>query len=158
MGRLCLRRVSSEYVRARLQPCRKEGDANRALAPEDNARFTALRMVRPPESIRVDLQGERPARVYLRGMRGKVLTASGPWRTSGDWWQETPWHQDEWDLEVEVASSLVVAQHAAPASRRRLNDPHKEDSERRQSGSQRALCRVFFDAPSQSWFLRGIYD
>ena len=39
-------------------------------------------------------------RISFRGMRGEVVAASGPWRTSGDWWQEDPWQQDEWDLEI----------------------------------------------------------
>ena len=62
---------------------------------------TGLRVMRPAQAVRVELRGEQPARVYLRGMRGEVVAASGPWRGSGDWWQEDSWHQDEWDLEIE---------------------------------------------------------
>ena len=28
-----------------------------------------------------------PCRIRFRGMCGNVVTASGPWRTSGDWWE-----------------------------------------------------------------------
>jgi len=27
-----------------------------------------------------------------------VLNASGPWRTSGNWWTPSPWNRDEWDI------------------------------------------------------------
>ena len=39
----------------------------------------------------VELQRRMPARVSFRGMRGEVVAASGPWRTSGDWWREDAW-------------------------------------------------------------------
>jgi len=122
------------------------------------ATLTALRVMRPPQAVRVEMRNEQPARVYLHGMRGEVVAASGPWRSSGDWWQEDAWHQDEWDLEIEFpALSLVVAQHAAPV-------PHKQKSEQSQpdtqssTGPQRGLYRIFYDALLQGWFLRGVYD
>jgi len=65
--------------------------------------------MRPAQPVRVELQNEQPAKVYLQGMRGEVVSASGPWRSSGDWWQEDPWRQDEWTLEIEFVP--VGAQH-----------------------------------------------
>lgn len=119
---------------------------------------TGLRVMRPAQAVRVEMRDEQPARVYFRGVRGEVVTASGPWRSSGDWWQEDAWHQDEWDLEIEFsAPSIVAAQHAAPVP------PHQK-SERsqpnKQSGtsSQRGLYRIYYDALRQEWFLRGVYD
>lgn len=30
---------------------------------------------------------------------GAVVTAAGPWRTSGDWWRgRESWDRDEWDV------------------------------------------------------------
>jgi protein ImuB len=117
-----------------------------------------FRAIRPPQLVRVELQDEQPVRIYLRGMRGKVVASSGPWRSSGDWWQEDAWHQDEWDLEIEFpAPSIVAAQHAAPVL------PHQK-SERSQANqrdgicSQHGLYRVFYDSFQQQWFLRGVYD
>ncbi len=34
-------------------------------------------------------------------MRGDVIAASGPWRSSGEWWQEDGWDFDEWDLAID---------------------------------------------------------
>ena len=58
----------------------------------------AFRYFRPPLAATVDLQNDRPARVTASGIHGKVLNASGPWRTSGDWWTPAPWNRDEWDI------------------------------------------------------------
>lgn len=58
----------------------------------------AFRYFRPPLAATVELQNDRPARIAAIGVHGKVLTAAGPWRTSGDWWTAFPWNRDEWDL------------------------------------------------------------
>jgi hypothetical protein len=87
-------------------------------------------------------------------MRGEVVAASGPWRTSGDWWQEDAWQQDEWDLEIEFPpSSDAGAQHGCAPARRNLNLLETEHSTPR-----RGLYRIYFDALRQGWFLRGLYD
>ena len=120
--------------------------------------MTALRVVRPAQAVRVEMRDEQPARVYLRGMRGEVVASSGPWRSSGDWWQEDPWHQDEWDLEIEFpASSVVVAQHAAPVLFQQSND-RSQSNKQSSAVPQRGLYRIYFDALRQEWFLRGVYD
>jgi protein ImuB len=130
------------------------------------ATVTALRVMRPPQAVRVELQDGQPARVYLRGMRGEVVTASGPWRSSGDWWQEDAWHQDEWDLEIDFpASSVVVAQlypersrgNAAPVPPQQ-NIERSQPNKQSDASSQRGLYRIYYDALRQDWFLRGEYD
>jgi hypothetical protein len=123
---------------------------------EVRASVTGLRVVRPTQAVRVEMRGEQPARVYLRGMRGEVVAASGPWRSSGDWWQEDAWHQDEWDLEIEFsASSPLGAQHRRAPSRQ---NPNSLDARQFPAGLQRGLYRIYFDALRQEWFLRGVYD
>jgi len=117
---------------------------------------TGLRVVRPAQAVRVELRDEQPVRIYLRGMRGEVIAASGPWRSSGDWWQEDAWQQEEWDLEIEFSShSPVGAQHRCAPSRQNLNSP---DAQQFPSSPQRGLYRIFYDALRQGWFLRGEYD
>jgi hypothetical protein len=91
--------------------------------------------------------------MYLQGMRGEVVSASGPWRSSGDWWQEDPWHQDEWDLEIEF--DPVGAQDRCAPSRQ---NPYPLDSQQFPSGPKRGLYRIFYDVQRQDWFLRGVYD
>ena len=131
---------------------------------------TALRIIRPPQPLRVELRHAQPARIYLHGMRGEIIAASGPWRSSGDWWQEDPWHQDEWDVEIEFAPSSAGTQlypeqsrrgNAVPArpEKRRKQDPYPSQIENKtEPAVQRGLYRIYFDALTQSWFLRGEYD
>jgi len=112
--------------------------------------------VRPAQAVRVELQNEQPARVYLWGMRGEVVAASGPWRSSGDWWQEDAWQQDEWDLEIEFSSSSPVgAQHRSAPSRQ---NPNSLDAQQFSSHPQRGRYRIYYDALRQGWFVRGEYD
>ena len=85
-------------------------------------------------------------RVFFSGMRGNVMAASGPWRTSGDWWREDAWQQDEWDLEIRF--DLLAIQAVASKSQPRIT------AERPQHG---VYC-LYFDSIRQSWFVRGIYD
>jgi protein ImuB len=60
----------------------------------------ALRLFRPALYARVQTAGMRPKDVVAPGVEGRVVEAAGPWRTSGDWWTESPWARDEWDVEL----------------------------------------------------------
>jgi hypothetical protein len=124
------------------------------------ATVTALRVMRPPQAVRVEMRNEQPGRVYLHGMRGEVIAASGLWRSSGDWWQEDAWHQDEWDLEIEF---VPTRQNVNPIDFSQLqsasgNNRDHIDKKPEHSGPQRGLYRIYYDALKQGWFLRGVYD
>jgi protein ImuB len=60
----------------------------------------ALRIFRPALFARVRIAQARPREVIATGVGGKVIEAAGPWRTSGDWWTDSPWARDEWDVEL----------------------------------------------------------
>ncbi len=96
-------------------------------------------MLRPPLVANVEVIDEserRPLRVSFSGMRGDVIAASGPWRSSGEWWQEDGWDHDEWDLAIDFGKraeprekkpdDIVARMHAIanvgrePARERRL--------------------------------------
>lgn len=61
----------------------------------------AFRFFRPALAASVRLASGRPVYLAADGIRGRVLAAAGPWRTSGDWWTTEPWARDEWDAAVE---------------------------------------------------------
>lgn len=90
-----------------------------------------FRVFRPPLPAWVQLQGKRPTRVAFQGMLGKVIRASGPWRTSGEWWDKYSWQEDAWDLEIHFASESPPVQ---------------------------GLYRVSYDLALEKWWLRGMYD
>ena len=101
---------------------------------------TGFRAFRPSLPLKVELREGHPARISFRGMRGEVVAASGPWRTSGDWWREDPWQHDEWDLEIHFRFSPVIhLEHASTCPRR-------------------GLYRIYYDSLRGNWFMRGIYD
>ena len=58
----------------------------------------ALRMVRPPRPVTVELRGDAPAAMYYEGQRLTLQAGSGPWRTSGAWWTHPAWCREEWDV------------------------------------------------------------
>lgn len=98
----------------------------------------AFRMFRPEAPARVELQEGRPCRISFRGARGEVVAASGPWRTSGDWWDERGWRQDEWDTEIRFASA------------------REKNSSR--AKTQSGIYRIYYDWTRRNWFVRGRYD
>jgi protein ImuB len=93
-----------------------------------------FRIFRPPWNADVQTVRGRPARINaganLSGkVRGQIVCASGPWRTSGDWWRADVWARDEWDVAVIDA---------------------RKDGE--------VLCRIYRDLTNEQWFVAGIYD
>ena len=58
----------------------------------------ALRVFRPPLAAEVEAAAGRPGRITARRLRGTVVSAAGPWRSSGDWWTRQPWSREEWDV------------------------------------------------------------
>jgi protein ImuB len=91
----------------------------------------ALRRFRLPVPARVQMQEGRPVRITTdrRGVVGGVVVdAAGPWRTSGEWWNDgaagRSWDRDEWDVA--------------------LNDG--------------TVYRLFVERDVGQWFLDGIVD
>jgi protein ImuB len=68
------------------------------LRPGTGSIRLAFRYFTPVLKARVELKQERPARIFAERVYGNVLEAAGPWRTSGDWWRDTAWDRDEWDI------------------------------------------------------------
>jgi protein ImuB len=58
----------------------------------------AVRQLRPSEDITVTLEAQRPVRFYFRGQSYIVDRAYGPWLAAGDWWQQTLWGHEQWDM------------------------------------------------------------
>jgi protein ImuB len=73
--------------------------------------ITALRLFRPPHPASVTMRDGNPARIACTSDKvtnGDILWQAGPWRSSGDWWEQEPWARDEWDIAVPAAAGLVL--------------------------------------------------
>jgi len=93
----------------------------------------ALRVYRPAPAARVETRNGYPVQIAFSGFRGRVIAASGPWRSSGDWWTEDSYAKDEWDLEIQSNSKT-------------------------KSGKQRGVYRVCYDCAKQGWYVWGTFD
>ncbi|MGH9544651.1 MAG: DNA polymerase Y family protein [Terriglobales bacterium] len=81
------------------------------LQKQNEGAVTAMRIFRPPLRATVTLQEGRPARLVCprrKEICGEILWAAGPWRTSGDWWEQEGWARDEWDIAVQEATGIAL--------------------------------------------------
>jgi protein ImuB len=135
------------------------GDDHKSLSHRTRI---ALRVFRPSLPAIIEMRDVRLARVSFNGMRGEVVAATGPWRTSGDWWRDDAWEHDEWDIDVRFglpAAPLSASRRASPNRHRgalarsdlfSLNDL--------QPSAQRGLYCIYYDSVRGGWFVRGMYD
>ena len=82
-----------------------------ALHNQNGEIVTALRILRPPVAVRVSHSKGQPSHVMSRKrgrISGKILWASGPWRSSGDWWEQDAWVRDEWDIAVQESKGIEL--------------------------------------------------
>lgn len=81
------------------------------LEPARENAVAALRIFRPPLRAAVTLREGRPARIACQRRKeicGEVLWAAGPWRTSGDWWEQEGWARDEWDIALQETTGIAL--------------------------------------------------
>jgi protein ImuB len=93
----------------------------------------ALRVYRPAPAARVETRNGYPVQIVFSGFRGRVIAASGPWRSSGDWWTEDSYAKDEWDLEIQSNSKT-------------------------KGGKQQGVYRVCYDCAKKEWYVWGTFD
>src|ERR1700693_5823632 len=103
-------------------PRRQESDENKRAHvadknfPDSNlpARengVTALRIFRPPVRAAITLREGRPTHIACpkrTEICGEILWAAGPWRNSGDWWEQEGWARDEWDIALQEAAGIAL--------------------------------------------------
>jgi protein ImuB len=103
-------------------------------------------LFRPPRAAFVQWRDGRPRHVSCAGIRGPVVWLAGPWRSSGDWWQQAESADD--------ASSAVSSSSADTASWAR----EEWDVALQQDETGLALYRIFRDLIQGKWFVEGSYD
>jgi hypothetical protein len=74
------------------------------------------------------MKGEKPASVMLRDKRLTVLASSGPWRSSGYWWDgSSAWSRDEWDVALKTPEGT-------------------------------GFYRIYLDRMTDKWSIEGMFD
>ncbi|HEY0784605.1 MAG TPA: DNA polymerase Y family protein [Acidobacteriaceae bacterium] len=109
----------------------------KAGGPEGHA--PAMRRIRPPAVLTVQVEDARPAAFHYGARQYQVVRAFGPWRESGSWWSAGVWSREQWD---------VIARAPEPAPR----GP--------EYGAQEGplYCRVAQDLLRRQWLLEAVYD
>lgn len=67
-------------------------------APAPARTQVCLRQLRPPRQVTMTLETGRPKSFFFRNQRCVVEQAHGPWLKSGEWWEQTIWGCEQWDL------------------------------------------------------------
>jgi protein ImuB len=85
-----------------LTPTEEHSDRPNAIKDLCGARLQlALRLFRPPLPARVHLQKHVPDFFLSQIAAGPIVRASGPWKSSGEWWTTSRWMSEEWDVALE---------------------------------------------------------
>src|SRR5438105_4019858 len=87
--------------------------AANAKCAEDFSRTSArlaLRIFRPAKKARVLMRKGAPAQLKFDDVSSAVLMAAGPWRASGEWWQEKEqaWAREEGDIALQEGLYRLV--------------------------------------------------
>jgi len=66
----------------------------------------ALRIFRPALETSVELTEQTPHFVRLWKKYRRVLATSGPWCSSGNWWNAAVWSREEWDVALKTFKGI----------------------------------------------------
>ena len=99
----------------RFTPGMPREDVSQEKIEKTNA-VTALRIFRPPLRAAVTLRDGRPSRLVCsdqvgsghKSIQGDIVWAAGPWRSSGDWWDQEGWTRDEWDIALQAEIGITL--------------------------------------------------
>ena len=78
---------------------------------EPKSLVTALRIFRPVLRATVSFRDGVPARIACEKKKeiyGDIVWQAGPWRSSGDWWEQNAWARDEWDIALKTIRGIVL--------------------------------------------------
>ena len=69
----------------------------------------ALRRMRPPVPVRVQLHTTTPAAFRDAEGNHEITAAYGPWRSASCWWSFVGWDEEEWDVLAQAGNGTTVA-------------------------------------------------
>jgi protein ImuB len=71
---------------------------NRATVRQDAVTRIALRRIRPPHPLRMQMEAQKPTAFRDGADYYDVEVAYGPWHSNGCWWSVNQWDMEEWDV------------------------------------------------------------
>ncbi|MEG9433357.1 DNA polymerase Y family protein [Terriglobus sp. ADX1] len=95
--------------------------------PNENSTL-CLRLLRPPERTRVELRCGQPCAIHFRSRCYMVDRLYGPWLKGGDWWNESIWGNEQWDVIGKTTDGSLL------------------------------VCRLSHDFILKDWCIVGLYD
>ncbi len=87
----------------------KKCDDPAAAGPPLQLRGLPLRRCRPPCFAQVTLTNGLPAELHSDLASGEITHRDGPFRLSGNWWDDKRWELEEWDVELADGSLYRLA-------------------------------------------------
>lgn len=84
--------------------------SNNNREPQSTSSRIALRMLRPPQVVSVRTYNDCPHTLIWKGKQFSIVEVSGPWNSSGSWWNETRFNCDYWDVVTEPAYMFRLQQ------------------------------------------------
>jgi len=96
-------------------PDQRSGNLQPGSTPQEagnsNGAVTALRIFRPPLRVTVTLRDGKPKHIVCskrEKVQGEIIWLAGPWRSSGDWWEQEGWARDEWDIALQTEPGIAL--------------------------------------------------
>jgi protein ImuB len=145
----------------RFAPPAPNYERTRTVRKQSSRPTSALRRFRPPQPVSVQLVRNKPVAIgppralaqleeVTRAFYGDITWCTGPWRTSGEWWNQQAWEREEWDIAVDKKddgrwTKSVVARGSWPV---KTNE----------SRHHALLYRLYRDLLAGTWFVVGEYD
>lgn len=101
---------------------------NSSIAERISELPMTLRVFRPAIGTSVEQTGTVPHFVRLWNKHRRVIAASGPWCSSGHWWNKAlTWAREEWDVALKTQAGI-------------------------------GLYRIYLDRTRGQWFVEGMFD
>ena len=93
------------------QPIESWCESNQERTKPDMLRL-AMRLFRPALHARVHIVQLAPKKVIAPGVQGHVTQYAGPWKTAGEWWTNTAWSREEWDVALDNGALYRIYQES----------------------------------------------
>ena len=158
----------ANYAGRELKPHSTKGELNGAPNYQPKP-ASALRRFRPPQPVSVQIINGHPGTIgppraiadrdeMARAVYGEVVWCAGPWRTSGEWWNQEPWEREEWDVAVGSGQWVVGGKTAAKTVSSKGLSSGVISNNYPLSTIHYPLLRIYRDLLEGTWFVEGEYD